>query len=88
MLFIAFYIAAKMCISDVSYTLISRKSHKPYPIVIVCLLSYIIYSDCCHVYFCCVKALPCNIMLWLKLTLFVMLQAPLRSEVARYTFQV
>ncbi len=27
-------------------------------------------------------------MLWLKLTLFVMLQAPLRSEVARYTFQV
>ncbi len=27
-------------------------------------------------------------MLWLKLTLFVMLQPPLRSEVARYTFQV
>ncbi len=26
-------------------------------------------------------------MLWLKLTLFVMLQAPLRSEVARCTFQ-
>ncbi len=27
---------------------------KPYPIVIVCLLSYIIYSGCCHVYFWCV----------------------------------
>ncbi len=27
-------------------------------------------------------------MFWLKLTLFVMLQASLRSEVARYTFQV
>ncbi len=50
----------------------------------MCLLSYIIYSGCCHVYFCCVK--PC--MLWLKLTLFVMLHAPLRSEVARCTFQV
>ncbi len=52
-------------------------SSKPYPIVIMCLWSYIIYIGCCHVYFCCVKALRC--MLWLKLTLFVMLQPPLRS---------
>ncbi len=65
---------------------LKKITYKPYPIVIVCLLSYIIYSGCCHVYFCCVNAFTC--MLWLKLTLFVMLQPPLRSEVARYTFQV
>ncbi len=61
---------------------LKKITYKPYPIVIVCLLSYIIYSGCCHVLFllCC--------MLWLKLTLFVMLQPPLRSEVARCTFQV
>ncbi len=61
MLFIAFYIAAQISISDVTYTFISKITYKPYPIVIVCLLSYIIYSG-----------LTC--MLWLKLTLFVMLQ--------------
>ncbi len=80
--FYSLYIAAKMSISDVHIHL-KKITYKPYPIVIVCLLSYIIYSGCCHVYFCCVK----HCMLWLKLTLFVMLQAPLRSEVARYTFQ-
>ncbi len=53
MLFIAFYIAAKIRISDVHIHL-KKITHKPYPIVIVCLLSYIIYSGCCHVYFCCV----------------------------------
>ncbi len=83
MLFIAFYIVAKMSISDVSYTFISRKSHRTISYRIVCLLSYIIYSGCCHVYLCCVC------MLWLKTqTLFVMLQPSLRSEVARYTFKV
>ncbi len=52
----AFYIVAKISISDVHIHLkkITYKYHIPYPIVIVCLLSYIIYSDCCHVYFCCV----------------------------------
>ncbi len=78
MLFIAFYIAAKISISDVHINL-KKITYKPYPIIIVCLLSYIIYSGRCHVYFCCVKALTCNVMLWLKLTLFVMLQAPLHS---------
>ncbi len=72
----AFYIAAKISISDVHIHL-KKITYKPYPIVIVCLLSYIIYSGCCHVYFCCVKALTC--MLWLKLMLFVMLQPPLHS---------
>ncbi len=69
------YIAAKISISDVHIHL-KKITYKPYPIVIVCL-SYIIYSGCCHVYFCCVKAFTC--MLWLKLTLFVMLQPPLRG---------
>ncbi len=73
---IAFYIAAQISISDVHIHL-KKITHKPYPIVIVCLLSYIIYNGCCHVYFCCVKAL--TRMLWLKLTLFVMLQPPLHS---------
>ncbi len=50
MLFIAFYIAAQMSISDVHIHLIT---YKPYPIIIVCFLSYII-SGCCHVDFCCV----------------------------------
>ncbi len=65
MLFIAFYIAAQISISDVHIHL--RKITYKYPIVIVCLLYD---SGCCHVYFCCVKAITC--MLWLKLTLFVM----------------
>ncbi len=51
--YIAFYIAAKISISDVHIHL-KKITYKPYPIVIVCLLSYIIYSGCCHVYFCCV----------------------------------
>ncbi len=55
MLFIAFYIAAQISISDVHINL-KKITYKPYSIVIVCLLSYIIYSGCCHVYFCCVKA--------------------------------
>ncbi len=63
-------IAAQISISYVHIRL-KKITYKPYSIVIVCLLSYIIYSGCCHVYFCCVKALTC--MLWLKLTLFVML---------------
>ncbi len=62
-------------VSDVHIHL-KKITYKPYSIVIVCLLSYIFYSGCCHVYFCCVKALTC--MLWLKLMLFV-LQPPLRS---------
>ncbi len=33
---------------------LKKVTYKPYPIVIVCLLSYIMYSGCCHVYFCCV----------------------------------
>ncbi len=33
---------------------LKKNTYKPYPIVIVCLLSYIICSGCCHVYFCCV----------------------------------
>ncbi len=70
---IAFYIAVQMGISDVHIHL-KKITYKPYSII--CLLYYIIYSGCCHVYICCVKALPC--MLWLKLTLFV-LQPPLRS---------
>ncbi len=49
---------------------LKKITYKPYPIVIVCLLSYIIYSGCCHVYVCCVKALTCKVMLWLKLTLW------------------
>ncbi len=73
MIFIAFYIAAQINISEVHIHL-TIITHKLYPIVIVHLVSYIIYSGCCHVYFCCVKALTC--MLWLKLTLFVMLQPP------------
>jgi len=56
MLFIAFYIAAQISISDVHIHL-KKIPSKPYSIVIVSLLSYIIYSGCCHVYFCCVKAL-------------------------------
>ncbi len=75
MLFIAFYIAAQISILDVHIHL-KKITNKPYPIVIVCLLCYIIYSGCCPVYLCCVKAL--TIMLWLKLTLFE-LQLPLRS---------
>ncbi len=31
------------------------------PGFLVCLLFYIIYSGCCHVYFCCVKALTCKL---------------------------
>ncbi len=54
--FYSLYIAAKMSISDVSYTFISRKTHSNHSYR-NCLLSYIIYSGCCHVYFCCVKAL-------------------------------
>ncbi len=54
---------------------LKKITYKPYSIVILCLLSYIIYSGCCHVYFCCVKALTC--MLWVKFTLLVMLQPPL-----------
>ncbi len=33
---------------------LKKSTQKPYPIVIVCLLFYIMYSGCCHVYFCCV----------------------------------
>ncbi len=62
---------AQMSISDVHIHL-RKITYKPYSIVIVCLLSSIIYSGCCHVYFRCVKALTC--MLWLKHSLFVMLQ--------------
>ncbi len=43
MLFIAFYIAAQMSISDVHIHL-KKITYKPYSIVIVYLLSYIIYS--------------------------------------------
>ncbi len=78
MLFIAFYIAAQTSISDVHINL-KKITYKPYYIVILCLLYYTIYSVCCHVYFCCVKSLARNVMLWLKLMLFVMLQPPLRS---------
>ncbi len=42
-----------------------HRNIQTYAILIVCLLSYIIYSCCCQVYFCCVKDLTC--MLWLKL---------------------
>ncbi len=52
MLFIAFYIAAQISISDVHINL-KKITYKPYPIVIVRELSYIIYSGC-HVYFCCI----------------------------------
>ncbi len=58
------YFAAQMSISDVHINL-KKITYKPYPMLIVCLLSYIIYSGCFHVYFCCVKALTC--MFWLKL---------------------
>ncbi len=56
MLFIAIYIVAQISISDVHVHL-KKITYKLYSIVIVCLLYYIIYSGCCHVYFCCVKAL-------------------------------
>ncbi len=56
MLFIAFYIAAQISISDVHIHL-KKITYKPYFILIVCLFSYITYSGCCHVYLCCVKAL-------------------------------
>ncbi len=36
---------------------LKKITYKPYPIVIVCLLSYIIYSGCCHVYFFCCECL-------------------------------
>ncbi len=50
----------------------------------MCLLFYIIYSGCCHVYFCCVVCCGWNSRcLW-----WCYKRAPLRSEVARYTFQV
>ncbi len=65
----AIYSLLYCCISDVHIHL-KKITYKTYSIVIMCLLSYIIYSGCCHVYFCCVKALTC--MLWLKLTLFVL----------------
>ncbi len=45
MLFIAFYIAAQISISDVHIHL-KKITYKPYSIVIVCLLSCIIYSGC------------------------------------------
>ncbi len=77
MLFIAFYIAAQISISDVHIHL-KKITYIPYSIVIVCLLSYIIYSVCCHVYFCC-KALTCKLCSdWNSL--FV-LQTPLRCQV-------
>ncbi len=53
MLFIAFDIAAEISISDVHIHL-KKIKYKPYPIVIMCLLFYIIYCGYCHVYFCCV----------------------------------
>ncbi len=43
MLFIAFYIAAQINISDVHIHL-KKITYKPYSIAIVCFLSYIIYS--------------------------------------------
>ncbi len=43
MIFIAFYIAAQINISDVHNNL-KKITYKPYSIVNVCLLSYIIYS--------------------------------------------
>ncbi len=52
MLFTAFYIAAYVSILNV-HIQVKKITYKPYPIVIVCLLSYIIYSGCCHVYLCC-----------------------------------
>ncbi len=55
MLFIAFYMHK---LSFQMHWFNSRKS-----------LFYIIYSGCCHVYFCCVKAFMC--MLWLKLSLLI-----------------
>ncbi len=81
MLFIAFYIAAQIRISDVHIHL-KKITYKPYFILIVCLFSYIIYSGCCHIYLCCVKALTCFV--WLKLVLFVMLQQTLCSYIAKY----
>ncbi len=51
--FNSLFYAAKISISDVHIHL-KKITYKPYPIVIVCLWSYIIYSGCCHVYFCCV----------------------------------
>ncbi len=74
---ISFLIAVQFSISDVhihslllwKYPDLKKITYKTYPIVIVCLLFYIIYSGCCHVYFCCVKALIC--MLWLKLNVVV-----------------
>ncbi len=65
----AIYSLLYCCISDVHIHL-KKITYKTYSIVIMCLLSYRIYSGCCHVYFCRVKALTC--MLWLKLTLFVL----------------
>ncbi len=40
--FIAFYIAVQISILDVHINL-KKITYKPYPIVIVCLLSYIIF---------------------------------------------
>ncbi len=50
MLFIAFYIAAKMSISDVSY--ISSQEHHIETISYRnrVFIIYIMYSGCCHVY--------------------------------------
>jgi len=54
----AIYITAQIIISDVHIRL-KKITYKSYFIVMVCLLSCIIYSGCCHVYFCCVQALTC-----------------------------
>ncbi len=67
MLFIAFYIAAQISISDVHIHLKKHIQTIFYRTRVFIIL--IIYSGCCHVYFCCVKAL--TYMVWLKLTLFV-----------------
>ncbi len=54
--YIAFYIAAQISISDEQINL-KKITYEPYSIVIVCLLSYIIHSGCCHVSFLLCKSL-------------------------------
>ncbi len=81
MLFIAFYIAAKMSISDVSYIFISRKSHRNHILVNRVFIIFIIYSGCCHVI---LFLVLCKALYALAKTRCLWcLQAPLRSEVAR-----
>ncbi len=43
----------RLLLSKLLFYRYTNEHTKPYSIIIVCLLSYMIYSGCCHVYFCC-----------------------------------